>query len=80
MSEAALAQATNPPNHAKQKAQPHAEQDFQALLSIAEGTAQPLGVKCNDTVNASALKVARLAASARTVPAQRAATLEKISR
>jgi len=37
-------------------------------------------VKCNDTVNASALKVARLAASARTVPAQRAATLEKISR
>jgi len=39
MSEAALAQITNPPNRAKQKAQPLADRDFQALLSMAEGAA-----------------------------------------
>jgi len=78
MSAAAPAQITTPPNRAKLKAQPLAEQDFQALLSMAEGTAQQLGVKYTDTVNTSALKLARLAASARKVPAQRAATLQKI--
>ena len=78
MSAAAPAQITNPPNRAKLKAQPLAEQDFQALLSMAKGAAQQLGVKYNDTVNTSALKLARLATSARKVPAQRAATLEKI--
>lgn len=60
MSAAAPAQITTPPNRAKLKAQPLAEQDFQALLSMAEGAAQQLGVKYNDTVNTSALKLARL--------------------
>jgi len=40
MSEAALAQITKPPNHTNQKAEPLAEQNFQALLSIADGAAQ----------------------------------------
>ena len=78
MTAAATAQITNPPNRAKQKAQPLAERDFQTLLSMAEGAAEQLGVKYADKVNTSALKLARLAASARRVPEQRAATLQKI--
>jgi hypothetical protein len=78
MPSAAAAQITNPPNRAKQKAQPLADRDFDALLMMAEGAAAQLGVKYAEDVNLTALKLARLSAFARRDTNLQASTLTEI--